>query len=477
MSKVVIIGAGLAGLSAGIHLLERNPAARVRILEMGHQAGGRAKSFRTTAGINVNHGFHALFEFYSNFRDLLKRAGINEKESFVSSKSISYFYEEDTKLLHQLGLKKHSLTGKIKGTTHNYSLNDSAAMLGFGIKNHHAIYTDKKIEKYDDVCYTAWALENGLDKYLAEKRWFRFTRDAYFNWPHEISAYVALKSARYLKNPGYFYINGNYGETIFKPLMDYFLKLGGEMVIQKKLLSVVHKEGKITGIKTAIPDPAPHLCGTKQWMDKIPIDPNSISQEEDFDELVLTTPIDSFKELNEGDEVFWKGFEGVKNLRTVITLSWQLWTKEPVLPAYWGSINGLDEPMGTVIDYKQLIDEYKNNPDFGSVIEWVGQENGFEGKSDEELKEIILDSFMKIPGAKNPMEAGIIHDVFRRNRANHQRFFLTEPGVNKFRPSVETHFPNLFLAGDWIRNEVDLPTMEGAVRAGIEAANAVLNKK
>jgi zeta-carotene desaturase len=53
--------------------------------------------------------------------------------------------------------------------------------------------------------------------------------------------------------------------------------------------------------------------------------------------------------------------------------------------------------------------------------------------------------------------------------------FSPEPGVDRWRPKQETSVANLFLAGDW--TDTGWPaTMEGAVRSGYLAAEAVLRK-
>jgi uncharacterized protein with NAD-binding domain and iron-sulfur cluster len=50
--------------------------------------------------------------------------------------------------------------------------------------------------------------------------------------------------------------------------------------------------------------------------------------------------------------------------------------------------------------------------------------------------------------------------------------FSVTPGLDAFRPSQQTASAGLFLAGDWTKT--DWPsTMEGAVRSGRLAANAV----
>ena len=53
--------------------------------------------------------------------------------------------------------------------------------------------------------------------------------------------------------------------------------------------------------------------------------------------------------------------------------------------------------------------------------------------------------------------------------------FSPEPEVDRWRPEQETSIPNLFLAGDW--TQTGWPsTMEGAVRSGYLAAEAVLSR-
>jgi zeta-carotene desaturase len=50
--------------------------------------------------------------------------------------------------------------------------------------------------------------------------------------------------------------------------------------------------------------------------------------------------------------------------------------------------------------------------------------------------------------------------------------FSPRPGVEHLRPGPITAYPNVFLAGDWTRSGWP-PTMEGAVRSGYLAAEAV----
>jgi len=52
--------------------------------------------------------------------------------------------------------------------------------------------------------------------------------------------------------------------------------------------------------------------------------------------------------------------------------------------------------------------------------------------------------------------------------------FSPQPGADRWRPSQRTPLPNLFLAGDWTATGWPA-TMEGAVRSGYLAAEAILS--
>ena len=80
----------------------------------------------------------------------------------------------------------------------------------------------------------------------------------------------------------------------------------------------------------------------------------------------------------------------------------------------------------------------------------------------------------RLPGFEAIDRAGILHFQVLRHRAAHKRYFYTEPGVQRFRPHLRTSIENLWLAGDWVRSELDFPCMETAVRTGLAAADAVL---
>lgn len=125
-------------------------------------------------------------------------------------------------------------------------------------------------------------------------------------------------------------------------------------------------------------------------------------------------------------------------------------------------------------DYKRHVEEWKRDVRFGSVLGFWGQEHLYEDWSDQRLTDRALEACARRLGLRDPRSTGVVHLDFHRNSAATDQVYLCEPGIDEFRPSVDTPLRNLKLAGDWVRNEVDLLCMEGALDAGQVAARAAL---
>ena len=108
------------------------------------------------------------------------------------------------------------------------------------------------------------------------------------------------------------------------------------------------------------------------------------------------------------------------------------------------------------------------------LLYFVGQETGAEDMSDEQLLNKCLENLAPLPGYERIDRAGIIHYQVIRNRSVDKQYFNTEPGIQRFRPHARTSIDGLWLAGDWVRSELDFPCMEAAIRSGLAAADLVL---
>jgi uncharacterized protein with NAD-binding domain and iron-sulfur cluster len=72
------------------------------------------------------------------------------------------------------------------------------------------------------------------------------------------------------------------------------------------------------------------------------------------------------------------------------------------------------------------------------------------------------------------LDPGVQYDAATGRNTNETPLLVNTAGSWQDRPEVRTKVPNLFLAGDYVRTDIDLATMEGANESGRKAANAIL---
>jgi uncharacterized protein with NAD-binding domain and iron-sulfur cluster len=81
------------------------------------------------------------------------------------------------------------------------------------------------------------------------------------------------------------------------------------------------------------------------------------------------------------------------------------------------------------------------------------------------LTDDMLHSWFLDPAIINPGTSGVTND---------EPLFIQQPGSWNLRPNSTTRIPNLFLAGDWVRNNINVTTMEGANEGARLAVNGLL---
>jgi len=101
----------------------------------------------------------------------------------------------------------------------------------------------------------------------------------------------------------------------------------------------------------------------------------------------------------------------------------------------------------------------------------ISASRALHGRSQEEVRDAVLGELRSIWPAAT--DARLLH---WRMVTERRAVFSATPGCDRLRPAQATPVPNLFLAGDW--TSTGWPsTMEGAVRSGYLAAEALLSRR
>ncbi|MBI2374351.1 MAG: FAD-dependent oxidoreductase [Deltaproteobacteria bacterium] len=486
-TRVLVVGSGPAGLAAASRLLERGGSrCEVRLATLGHHFGGKADSWRDAEGRLIDHGQHVVIGWYHEMKALLTRAGVDVDAHLVPNEGHSYVFEPRDGLVHDLSLKRSPIAMLFRGLGYSgLTAEEKSNVAWFVISNFTAFFGGQDIEEFDDVCFTTWCLTNGLLPSIVKTSAFRMSRTGQLNWPGEISAYSMLRSVaevgRDYRTSSYSFCDGGMSERFWDPLVRHISDLGGEVVTMKKLVRLIVESDRLIGAEFAAPDSGGHELpshpeGQSPFDPVVPTIPGSESVDRKFDHLICAIPATAFKELNSGDAAFWSIPElaGIRELNGIAPLALQVWHREIVSRRYESVIGGLDGPLGFVFDNKHVIRDYREDPRYGAVLYFVGQETGFEDWDDDRLLAKCLENLVPLPGFERIKREGVIHFRVIRNRSADKRYFDTEPGIQRLRPRLRTSIKNLWLAGDWVRTDLDFPCMEAAVRSGLAAADALL---
>ena len=428
----LVIGAGLAGLATAVALAPRG--FRVTVLEARQRLGGRAGSFTDPAtGQLVDACQHVSMGCCTNFAHFCETVGIGH---LLAPQPTLYFQTPDRRV------------SRFKADPWPAPFH-----LGRALLSAHYLTAIEKLR-------IAWGLlallrespdaDPPLEAWLLRHRQTPRTIDRYWSVVlvsalNETVDRVGLKYARKVFVDGF--LRHRDGFVVSVPTVPLGEFYGDELrswlarheVIVRENAAVKRLELGPTGISHAV-----LRDGTTASADVV----------------VLAVPFERAVDLLPESLRSEPGFAGIANLTPSPITSVHVWYDRPVMAL----------PHVVLIEClgQWVFSRGEVAPGEHYVQVVVSAARAFRGLGREDVqRQILAELARQFPAAATArvLRAKVVTE--------HAATFSAVPGVDRYRPGPVTSVPNLFLAGDWTATGWPA-TMEGAVRSGYRAAEAVL---
>jgi squalene-associated FAD-dependent desaturase len=448
LKSVIVIGGGLAGLAAGVALAEAG--WRVRLFEQRPFLGGRATSYVLPDGEHVDNCQHVTLGCCTNLEDFYNRVGAAGKIKFFDR--LLFLDPQGRQGEMQAGSlpAPFHLTGSFAAFAPLTLLDKfSIARAMLDILRHKGNTPD--LNEAGGISMLEWLRRRGQTKRAIERFWRVVLvsaldeeldrTDACFGVDVFWKAFLSNSTGYRMGVPAVPLAN------LYDGCKSEIERRGGEVLLRATVRGLKIENGELAGIR----------------FDE--------GREETADAYVFAVPHTALAELL--PESIKQSDPALGNLDKIKVA--------PITGVhFWFDRTVMREPFLTLLDtttqwifnktmlYADLNGAGKS-PSTGQYLQLViSASYDLLQKSRQEIIDLCLVEVRQaLPAARNAelLKATVIKEA--------SATFSPEPGVDCWRPQQQTSVPRLFLAGDWTATGWPA-TMEGAVRSGYLAAEAVL---
>jgi squalene-associated FAD-dependent desaturase len=432
---VAIVGGGLAGLSAGCALAESG--VKVTLFERRPYLGGRASSYQHPAtGEIIDNCQHVLFGSCTNLIEFYKRIGVDDKIRW--SEEMTFIEPGGRKSV----LRPSFLPAPLQTVLSFWSF----PFIDFGdklaISRAMASLVPFVVRDSGDS-FLGWLQKHGQTERAIARFWNPILVSALSEDLNRISVSAAAQVVRESMKSAE---AGRMGiptiplTELYAAAQDYITKRGGDVRLRCGVDSVHLEHG---GPVLRFAD------GTAK-----------------FDLVILAVPYFAMAALLPPDEVFEAVHEKIAHFESSSITGIHLWFDRKITDLPHAVL--LDRTIQWMFHKSELQERDRE----GSYIELVvSSSKELIDKSRQEIIDLALcevREFFPEARAANLVKSTVIKEV--------NATYSPRPGIDAFRPAHETGSLSVFLAGDWTATGWPA-TMEGAVRSGYGAAEAVLRGK
>lgn len=458
--RVVILGAGLAGLVAGHELARRGFA--VTLLEAAPMPGGRTSTWRDAQGREVDTGLHVVADHYVNLCEVLGQLGVSRHLHWVSKHTylqanrppLAWSFSPLRPPLHLLRPAREMPT----------TLAERLALARVGVKL--ARMTQADLAALDEVTYAEWHqrhhLGQGFVHALAEA-----ACDAATFQPMEAAAARPVLSwlkylmrNRFAGDVGLF--QGTLADTLVGPLVRSIEAAGGAVRLGVAATGLTLEGRRVVGVETVATRSVGPLHRADGRVDALPGTPIRVP----CDHLISALSVQALQTLLPPALAADAGLGPLLGLSTTPAMSVILWFDRMIEPMPEGAPLCTGCVMRDFVDLRRLGREVGAQ---GSVYQLVLTRAA--ERAEHTDAQVVADALADLravwPAARH---AQVIDAAVERIGA---AMFAAVPGAHARRPGVSTRLGGLYLAGDFTHHEYNA-SMEGAAFSGRRAANALL---
>jgi squalene-associated FAD-dependent desaturase len=424
MKKCVVIGGGLAGLSAAVFLSDKG--FKIELLEAAPKLGGRTYSLVDQKTLDVvDNGQHILMGCYNYTLDFIKL--INAENNFTFQNKLSVIFIKENNNLYPLKSKDIFYPFNLLFALLNYKalkFSERLTLLKFFAKLY--FYSDNLLSK---LSVHQWLLMEKQNENIIKSFWEILAVGALNTNINKASAKTFSDILKKI------FFRGSKASVIILP------KLGlTEAFCENSCKFIESREGIISTLET--------VEELKISEDKVLSIKTSRREIKDFDYVVSALPYFNLEKIIKTDQLFPNHLDF--KYSTIIAI--HIWLKETELEEdFYGLINS---PIHWVFNHKSHLTLVISD---ANELAEVSKENLFEIAAEE------LNKYFKI--SKEKISSYI---VIKEKRST----FIPSNEILNSRPNSQTQYNNFFIAGDWINT--GLPsTIESAVKSGKIAAELI----
>jgi squalene-associated FAD-dependent desaturase len=426
MKRCLIIGGGLAGMTAASILSSKNLS--VTLIESSPKLGGRTYSFKDTeTGTEIDNGQHIMMGCYKETLSFLKLIGA--ENNFDYQKNLFLKFIDRNKNQFQLN-----------AATAFYPFN-----LLIAIVNYDALNFSDKISFIKILLKLPLLSKNSLRE-ITVKEWLENENQnsKIINSFWEILCVGALNTNLNKASALVFYdvliqifFKGNFAstiilpkyglsESIINPASSFIEKNSGTILLSESIKEIVVKNQKVVSVKS----------------DKNIYD--------DFDYVISAVPLYALAKI-----ISIKKLDIDLELEYSTILNIHIWLRENKLQEkFYGLLNS---PLHWIFAKENHI----------NIV--ISDANYLVDKTKVEILKFVIEELVQYTNIKD--EDIQQYKIIKEKRAT----FIPKVSTLEKRPNSKTLIKNLFLAGDW--TNTGLPsTIESAVKSGRQSAELVLNE-